>query len=436
MPRPPCPADKRARTPQRRCPVARSCGGCSWLDVPYAMQLKRKQHQIEELFAAWPVPVDPIVGMEKSEGGPWGYRNKIQLPFAPGPRKGGHPTVSWGIFAQGSHRIVPAAECLVEDPQARPIISFIAALVPQLDIPVYNEDTGQGILRYVLVRTALHTHQLSVTFVINARQLPSEKLLVKKLLEAFPSISTVVVNINRGRTSVILGKEQRVLYGPGYIEDIICGCTFRISSSSFYQINPVQAQKLYQLAIEMAALKPQQSFGDAYCGTGTIGIAAAKSSGARLVGIERNAQAVEDARINAQTNGLDPEQAQFVVGDAGTVFARMARAGAGLDVVFLDPPRAGASQAFLANLCVLGPQRVVYISCNPHTQVRDLAYLRTRGYHVRRIAPVDMFPHTGHIETVVLLERGHARGGGRSPDRRRAPSTEKHQPQRPRPARP
>ena len=198
-------------------------------------------------------------------------------------------------------------------------------------------------------------------------------------------------------------KEEKVLFGPGYIEDELCGCRFRISSSSFYQTNPIAAEALYELAVEMADLRSSDRIGDAYCGTGTIGIVAAKASGAELIGIERNAEAVKDAEINAQINGI--ENATFVAADAGSEFARMARRGEELDVVFMDPPRAGSSQAFLANLSRLGPRRVVYISCDPKTQIRDIKHLVHNGYRIKRICPVDMFPHTDHVENVVLLER-------------------------------
>lgn len=394
----------------RHCPVARRCGGCEWLSMPYDVQLQMKQEAMEELFASLRVPVEPIVGMDD----PAHYRNKVQLPFAPGQAlDNGRKTARWGIFERGSHHIVSTPKCLVEDERARPIIGFVADMLPRLHIEPYDERTGRGLLRYVLVRTSLHTDQLMVVLVVNGNRLPSERVLVDALLERFPQISTIVLNTNQDRTSVILGKRERVLYGPGHIEDDICGCTFRISPSSFYQTNPSQAERLYQIAIEMAGLRPEDRFGDAYCGTGTIGIAAAKASGARLLGVERNPEAVEDARINAAVNGLNPDQAEFMVGDAGSVFARMARAGESLDVVFMDPPRAGANQAFLANLSRLSPRRVVYISCNPRSQMHDIQQLRRNGYQVKRIVPVDMFPHTDHVETVMLLERPSRAGRAR-----------------------
>ncbi|MBS5451641.1 MAG: 23S rRNA (uracil(1939)-C(5))-methyltransferase RlmD [Coriobacteriia bacterium] len=384
------------------CPVAARCGGCEWLAMPYDEQLAMKQRRMEELFADTRIEVEPIIGMDD----PQRYRNKVQLPFAPGrPDRDGRTTARWGIFERGTHRIVPCRECLVEDERARPIIATVADLLPRFNIKPYSERTNTGFLRYALVRTALHTGQVMLTLVASSNRLPSARTFVERLRAAHPELTTIVLNVNPERTSVILGKQERTLYGPGYIEDKICGCTFRISSSSFYQTNPIQAEKLYDLAIEMAQLESGDRFGDAYCGTGTIGIAAAVRSGAHLLGVERNADAVADARANAEANGLSTEQAEFVVGDAGSVFSRMARAGEHLDVVFMDPPRAGSTPAFLANLARLGPRRVVYISCEPRSQRHDITELMRFGYRVRRIRPVDMFPHTDHVENVVLLER-------------------------------
>ena len=398
------PFDRRVEV---HCPVASRCGACEWLAMPYEEQLDRKQEYIEEMFADYKCEVDPILGMNV----PWGYRNKVQLPFAPGHvDRNGRFTARWGIFERGTHRIVPCRECLVEDERARPIIATVADLLPRFNILPYDEKSGTGLLRYALVRTAHTTGQVMLTLVCNGPRIPSAKAFLDKLVEIHPEITTIVLNVNRERTSVILGDEEKVLMGPGYIEDELCGCRFRISSSSFYQTNPIAAEALYDLAVELACLRPGDRIGDAYCGTGTIGIVAAKQSGAHLMGVERNADAVKDAEENARINGI--EDAEFVTGDAGSVFARMARAGRSLDVVFMDPPRAGSSQAFLANLSRLGPRRVVYISCEPRTQRHDISALVKNGYRVTRICPVDMFPHTDHVENVILLERPKHRRGG------------------------
>ena len=398
------------------CPVADRCGGCEWLAMPYDMQLERKQEYIEDLFEDYDVEVEPLMCMVD----PRGYRNKVQLPLAPGKTKDGRDTVRWGIFEKGSHWIVPCKQCMVEDPAARPIIATVARLMPEFKVTPYSEKTCKGTVRYALVRIAHATGEIMLTLVCNATSLPPA--FIDAILHEHPEITTVVLNTNTERTSVILGKEEKVLFGPGYIEDDLCGCRFRISSSSFYQTNPIAAEALYELAVEMADLRSSDRIGDAYCGTGTIGIVAAKASGAELIGIERNGEAVKDAEVNAQINGID--NATFVTADAGSEFARMARRGEELDVVFMDPPRAGSSQAFLANLSRLGPRRVVYISCEPKTQLQDIKHLVRNGYRVKRICPVDMFPHTDHIENVVLLERGprhqfgQRRNAGKGKDKR------------------
>ena len=392
--------DPYARRVVNPCPVAKRCGGCEWLSMPYEEQLGRKQEYIEDLFGDYKCGVDGIMGMNY----PQRYRNKVQLPFAPGwPNAEGRIVPRWGIFERGSHHIVPCSDCIIEDERARPIIADVADLMPRYNIRPYDERALDGWLRYCLVRTAHVTGEVMLTLVATSKRIPAEKAFVAELLYRHPEITTIVVNVNKERTSVILGDEERVVEGPGYITDKLCGCKFRISSSSFYQTNPVAAEALYDIAVELADLKPSDRIGDAYCGTGTIGIVAAKKSGAHLIGIERNPDAVEDARENALINGID--DAEFIVGDAGSVFARMARAGESLDVVFMDPPRAGATQAFLANLCRLSPTRVVYISCEPKTQRHDITTLLRNGYQIKRICPVDMFPHTDHVENIVLLER-------------------------------
>lgn len=392
--------DPRARRMANPCPVAKRCGGCEWLAMPYEEQLERKQEFIEDLFGDYKCGVDGIMGMND----PRHYRNKVQLPFAPGwPNREGRIIPRWGIFERGTHHIVPCDDCVIEDERARPIIADVADLMPRYNIRAYDERAGDGWLRYCLVRTALVTGEVMLTFVATSKRIPAEKAFISELLDRHPEITTIVVNVNKERTSVILGDEERVVTGPGYIIDELCGCRFRISSSSFYQTNPIAAEALYDIAVDLAGLKPGDRIGDAYCGTGTIGIVAAKKSGAKLLGVERNPDAVDDARENAKINGI--EDAEFVVGDAGSVFARMARAGETLDVVFMDPPRAGATQAFLANLCRLSPTRVVYISCEPKTQRHDITALLRNGYRVKQICPVDMFPHTDHVENIVLLER-------------------------------
>ena len=349
--------------------------------MPYEMQLDMKQASVEELFADIDVEVEPIIGMDD----PRYFRNKVQLPLAPGrPDQDGRITARWGIFERGTHRIVPCRECLVEDERARPIIATVADMLPRFNIRPYDERTGTGIMRYALVRTALHTDQVMLTLVCNATRLPSSNTFVSRLLSTHPEITTIVLNTNQERTSVILGKQERVLHGPGYIEDRICGCTFRISSSSFYALSQSKPSGSTTSPSTWPSSPPPTASATRTAARAPSASRRRVRSGAKLLGVERNADAVEDARANAAVNGL--AGAEFVVGDAGSVFARMARAGEHLNVVFMDPPRAGSTMAFIANLAKLAPRRVVYISCEPRTQRRDISQLAQFGYRVKRIA--------------------------------------------------
>ena len=379
------------------CPVSRSCGGCEWLAVPYPIQLERKQRAIEELFddISEDARLLPIIGMDE----PLRCRCKVIVPFARG--KGG--SLRYGLYAKGSHRIIERPDCLVEAEQATPILETIAKLAKSFKIVPYDEDTGRGFLRNVLLRIGHSTGQVLVCLVCAGDQFRSSKAFVRRLREAHPEVDTVVMNVNKRQTNVVLGDTEHVLFGTGWIEDELLGCRFRISASSFFQVNPVQTEKLYSAAVDAAGLDASTTILDAYCGTGTIGIIAASRHGSPLVGVESNAKAIKDARVNAKRNGL--EKAKFVTEDAGTFMRKRAADGRGFDVVFMDPPRAGADEAFLDSLAALSPARVVYISCNPKTQVRDVAHLMKRGYRLETNQPVDMFPHTKHVETVCLLSK-------------------------------
>jgi len=281
-------------------------------------------------------------------------------------------------------------------------------------IKTYDEDTGYGLLRHVLVRRGFHSGEVMVVLVLGSPVLPSKNHFVMALRELHPEISTVIVNVNDKRTSMVLGDKESVIYGKGYIEDTLCGCTFRISPKSFYQVNPVQTELLYGKAIAYAALTGNETVVDAYCGTGTIGIIAAKSA-KKVIGVELNRDAVRDAVKNAKCNNV--KNIEFYNADAGQFMVEMAeyradakrgeKSGADeVDVVFMDPPRAGSDEAFLSSVVTLAPKRVVYVSCNPETLARDLLYLTKHGYRAQECQPVDMFPWTKHVETVVLLSKG------------------------------
>ena len=375
------------------CPVAKRCGGCRWIGMDYQKQLKEKEKRVRKLLAPY-CRLEGIVGMEQ----PLYYRNKVHAVFGEDRR---HRPIS-GIYEEHSHRIVPVDSCRIEDQQADAIIMTIRELLPSFKIRPYNEDTGCGLLRHVLIRTGHATGQIMVVLVLGSPILPSKNNFVKALLKRHPEITTIVINVNDRSTSMVLGGREQVIYGCGYIEDVLCGRTFRISPKSFYQVNPVQAEALYDKAMEYAALTGQETVVDAYCGTGTIGIIASGHA-KQVIGVELNADAVRDARSNARDNKV--RNIQFYQNDAGRFLLEMQEQGAGADVVLMDPPRSGSSQEFLTAVDRMAPRRIVYISCNPETLARDLKYLTGNGYQAERAVAVDMFPFTEHVETVVLLSR-------------------------------
>ena len=375
------------------CRYASKCGGCQLQNMTYDRQQQWKQKRVEKLLGSFGKP-EPIVGMEN----PYHYRNKVQAAFAR-TRNG---TIISGVYQSGSHRIVPVDSCQIEDETADAIIRDIRNLLPSFRIRVYDENTGTGFLRHVLVRRGFVSGQVMVVLVGTSFVFPMKKAFVRSLLDMHPEITTLVLNVNTKDTNLVLGDREEALFGPGWIEDTLCGLVFRISARSFYQINPVQTEKLYALAIECAALTGDCTVLDAYCGIGTIGLAAA-SRAKQVIGVELNKSAVRDAIANARRNGI--ENARFYCGDAGEFMQAMAENGQKADVVFLDPPRAGSTEKFVDSVAVMGPKRVVYISCNPETQARDLLWFDKRGYKVKRICPVDMFPYTNHVECVTLMTR-------------------------------
>ena len=305
-----------------------------------------------------------------------------------------------GVYQSASHRIVPVSDCLIEDKVADQIIVTIRKLLKSFKIRPYDEDTGRGTLRHVLVRRGRRSGEILVVLVTAHGMLPGKRNFVRALLQQHPDITTVVQNINAGQTSLVLGPHSEVLYGPGYIREQLGDFTFRISPRAFYQINPVQTEVLYRTALDYAGLTGKETVVDAYCGTGTIGIFASRNA-ARVIGVENNRDAVRDAISNAKANRAD--NVRFYTADASDFLQGMAKAGEHADVVILDPPRAGSDERFLSAVTTVAPERVVYVSCNPETLARDLGYLTRHGYRVERMQPVDMFPHTEHIETVCQL---------------------------------
>lgn len=376
-----------------QCPLYHKCGGCQLQNLSYPEQLNWKQKKVERLLGKFH-KVSPILGMDN----PYHYRNKVQAAFGmTRDRK-----IISGVYQSSSHRIVPVDSCMIEDEKADEIIVSIRKLMKDFKFQAYDPYTGRGFLRHVLVKRGFQSGQIMVVLVIVSPIFPAKRNFVNALLKLHPEITTVVMNVNPYDTSLVLGEKETVLYGPGYIEDTLCGCTFRISAKSFYQVNPVQTEVLYGKAMEFAGLTGEELVLDTYCGIGTIGLIAAKQAG-QVIGVEVNQEAVRDAIFNAKRN--DAKNIRFYHADAGEFMQSVAAEGKKIDVVFMDPPRAGSDERFLESLTALGPERVVYISCNPETQERDLAYLVSHGYEVREIQPVDMFPHTNHVETVVLMSK-------------------------------
>ena len=385
------------------CGVSRECGACQHISECYDAQLAAKNARIKSLFnhvEFAQVELRPVVGMEH----PYHYRNKVISPFAPGKRgANGVREILTGMYAAGTHKLVNTDGCLVENEQAQQIVRAIRQLMAKHRIEPYDEDTHVGFLRHVVVRVGHESGEVLVTLVTNADEFPSSKSFCRALVKKCPFITTVVQNVNTRQTNVILGQDERRLYGPGFILDKLCGLSFRISSRSFYQVNAIQTAVLYESAIELAALDGMQSVIDAYCGTGTIGLVAAKRGATQVIGVDSVESAICDARENARHNGVG--NARFIVADASSFMRGLADEGQEVDVVLMDPPRAGSTPEFLDACAHLSPDKVVYISCNPETQVRDLRHLANHGYVTRVVQPVDMFPHTDHIESIALVEK-------------------------------
>ena len=363
------------------------------IDMPYPDQLKRKQNVVNDLLKPF-CEVSPIIGMENPDH----YRNKVHAVFTCDRRS----TPIAGVYEEGTHFVVPVENCLIEDPKASAIIQTIKNMIKSFKIKTYDEDTGYGLLRHVLVRTGHNSGQIMVVVVLGSPILPSKNNFITALLEAHPEITTIVLNINNRNSSMILGDKEQIIYGKGYIEDSLCGKIFRISSKSFYQVNPVQTEILYKKAIEMAELTGTETVLDTYCGIGTIGIIASEKA-KRVIGVEWNRDAIKDANVNAKLNAVN--NIEFYSKDSGEFMAQLAEQDEKVDVIFMDPPRAGSNDTFLNALVIMNPKKVIYISCNPDTLARDLAVLTKKGYQVKKAVPVDMFPATRHVETLVALHR-------------------------------
>lgn len=375
------------------CSYYERCGGCQLQHLSNESQNQYKQDIVERLLGKFG-KVEKIIVMDN----PYEYRNKIQYSFGYGQRG----KIISGMYAKNSHNIIDIEKCIIQDPIADKILNTIGKIMKKYKMEPYNEDTGEGFLRHVLIRTGYRTKEVMVVLVTSHHVFHGKKNFVKILTKEHPEVKTIVLNVNNKKTSMILGDKESNMYGRGFIEDVLCGMSFRISSKSFYQINPIQTEVLYRKAIEMVDFKGHERIIDAYSGIGTISLIVADKV-KEVIGVEINNDGVRDAIKNAQNNNID--NVYFHRADAGEFMVDLAMKSEKIDAVIMDPPRAGSDEAFLSSMCTLNPEKIIYISCNPETQARDLEYLVDNGYKVKKIQPVDMFPQTQHIECVVLIQK-------------------------------
>lgn len=376
---------------QFRCPAYKKCGGCQ-LDVTYKQQLSYKQRTVIRLLGRY-CRVSPILGMAD----PLHYRCKVSNAF--GYSRG---QVITGIWQSSAGKIARIEDCALEDARAGKIVRTIAALLPSFKIKTYDERSRSGFLRFVTIRIGKQSGQILVALGTGSGAFPCKHDFIRALLGKCPEITTIVQNVSTDRLNLVLGAKETVLYGDGFITDSLCGCEFRISARSFFQINPTQTEKLYATAVEFAELCGSETVIDAYAGVGTIGIIASKAAKS-VLSVEQNPDAVKNAMENVERNHA--KSVRVLCADAGEFMQELAERGESADVVFTDPPRAGCSAQFLRSLLALSPKKIVYISCNPETLARDLYFLTKNGYEAKKIQPVDMFPFTKHIECVVQLCR-------------------------------
>lgn len=377
---------------KEKCPFVDKCGACHMGQTSYEEELVEKKKFVEKCIGKY-CKVNDVAGMYY----PFHYRNKVHAVF------GRHKDeVISGTYASGTHTIVPIQDCLIEDAQASAIVKTVTELIKSFKLWVYNEDTGRGLMRHILIRKGMSTKQIMVVLVTASPEFPHKNNFVAELRKRHPEITTIVQNINNQDTTFVLGEKNVPLYGEGYIEDVLCGLRFRISPNSFYQVNAAQTQVLYKKAIAAAGLTGKETVIDAYCGIGTIGMAMASKAG-KVIGIELNKNAVKDARANAKRNQL--QNIRFIAADATQCMMQMAEEHEKVDIVVMDPPRSGSTEEFIQAVSELAPKKVVYVSCNPETLGRDLEWFKKKGYKAQEAWPVDMFGWTEHVECVVALER-------------------------------
>lgn len=380
-----------------RCPIMKKCGGCQLQHINYEAQLESKTRQvkdaIERIGGLKDIKINDTIGMKE----PWRYRNKAQFPV------GWDGGVRIGFYRSGTHDIVDTQECLIQDEISDRASAILREFIKKCDISTYNEETGKGLIRHIVTRKGFKTGDVMICLVINGDSIPYDKILVDMFIQGIPNIKSIVLNINKTKTNVILGDKNKVLFGEEAIYDYIGEFRFRISPLSFFQVNPVQTEVLYGKALEYAGLTGSETVIDAYCGIGTISLFLSQKAG-KVYGVEIVPQAIENAKENAKLNNVD--NVEFILGESETVIPELFAKGIKADVIVVDPPRKGCDEKLLDTIARMKPERVVYVSCNPATLARDLKYLTEKGYAVKAVQPVDMFPHTGHVETCCYLTLG------------------------------
>ena len=378
------------------CPTYKRCGGCNLRHIQYEETLKMKQNAVQSLVNKTlknKIQVDKTIGMDK----PYHYRNKAQYPL--GIDKNGDPVI--GVFANRTHEVIPMENCFIQNPQSEEIAKYVLQFIKQNNISIYNEETQKGLFRHIVIKVGLKTNEIMCIFVINGKDIPKENELKSALVQKFPNIKTIVKNINTKNTNVILGEQNINIFGNGYIEDILGEYRFKISPLSFFQVNPIQAEKLYNIGVEAANISKDDVVFDLYCGISTISLFMAKFA-KKVYGIEIVKEAVEMAKENAKNNHI--ENAEFFDGDVEVVLEDMIHNKKIIpDIVMFDPPRKGLDKKSIHNILKIKPKKIVYISCNPATLIRDLSDFEDL-YEIKSITPVDMFPFTSHVECVAVLE--------------------------------
>ncbi len=373
----------------KKCLVAKKCGSCQYIHDDYENQLQYKHNQMKDLFKDFYLTVHPVEGMEE----PYGYRNKVIVSF--------NSQYEYGLYEESTHKIVPSSSCLLHDDESHKVLKCIQSLFKKYRMSIYDEKKNRGFVKHVLIRRAVQTNQTLVCLVTTDSVFPGSKNFCNTLVKQCPSVKTIVLNVNKRQTSIVLSKNEKVLFGKGFIVDELCGLTFKISAQSFYQINHHQCEKLYNKVLEL-----MEDFNDVvldtYCGIGTIGMIASKKA-KEVIGVELNNEAYKDALNNKRMNKID--HISFVNDDATQFMINLAAQKKHVDCVIMDPPRAGSTKEFIDSIKILNPNKVIYVSCDPSTQVRDLKWFKNIGYTTKDVYLYDMFPHTQHVESVVMLSR-------------------------------